>query len=262
MRPANGSADFAGELAPGTKVAEMAAAGSRAAARPFAVVEDGRVLGVVDRAAVLRVLLGRGGSVRRPSPSRLRRQELAARTPRGACSGSAALAVSLAWSPPAARHGARLGDRAAARAGRWPLARHVIGTDGWLVTRRASGFVTVKELTRGLAGLLDWPLGSRPACSRTGLSWTARARPPSQLAAAPALARRGRPGGAGLGAWAGGAAARGAGRRLLPLSRAVRPVGQRHDDAGLDRWSPCRLGAAGGLLLGIAGLPLALARAG
>jgi glycine betaine/proline transport system ATP-binding protein len=60
MRPANGTIDFAGELAPGTKVAELAAA-VEAAARPFAVVEGGRVLGVVDRSAVLRVLLSGEG---------------------------------------------------------------------------------------------------------------------------------------------------------------------------------------------------------
>jgi glycine betaine/proline transport system ATP-binding protein len=57
MRPANGTASFAGELAPGTKVAALAAA-VEAADRPFAVVEDGRVVGMVDRAAVVRVLLG------------------------------------------------------------------------------------------------------------------------------------------------------------------------------------------------------------
>jgi glycine betaine/proline transport system ATP-binding protein len=60
MRPADGTTDFAGELAPGTKVAELAAA-VEAAGRPFAVVEGGRVLGVVDRPAVLGVLLGGEG---------------------------------------------------------------------------------------------------------------------------------------------------------------------------------------------------------
>ena len=60
MRPVNGTSAFAGELAPGTRVAQMAAA-VEAADRPFAVVEDGRVIGIVDRAAVLGVLLGSEG---------------------------------------------------------------------------------------------------------------------------------------------------------------------------------------------------------
>jgi glycine betaine/proline transport system ATP-binding protein len=57
MRPAGSAADFAGELRPAARVAEFAAAVEEAD-RPFAVVEAGRVLGVVDRAAVMRVLLG------------------------------------------------------------------------------------------------------------------------------------------------------------------------------------------------------------
>ena len=60
MRPANGAAGFAGELRPSARVAEFAAA-VEDADRPFAVVEDGRVLGLVDRPAVLRVLLGQEG---------------------------------------------------------------------------------------------------------------------------------------------------------------------------------------------------------
>jgi glycine betaine/proline transport system ATP-binding protein len=60
MRPVNGTSAFAGELAPGTRVAQMAAA-VEAADRPFAVVEKGRVIGMVDRAAVLGVLLGSEG---------------------------------------------------------------------------------------------------------------------------------------------------------------------------------------------------------
>ena len=60
MRPANGAAGFAGELRPSARVAEFAAA-VEDADQPFAVVEDGRVLGLVDRPAVLRVLLGQEG---------------------------------------------------------------------------------------------------------------------------------------------------------------------------------------------------------
>lgn len=57
MRPAAGATAFAGELAPEVKVAAIAAR-VEAAALPFAVVEGGRVVGLVDRAAVLEVLLG------------------------------------------------------------------------------------------------------------------------------------------------------------------------------------------------------------
>ena len=57
MRAAGGGCDYAGELAPGARVAEFAAA-VEAAGRPFAVVEAGRILGLVDRPAVLGVLLG------------------------------------------------------------------------------------------------------------------------------------------------------------------------------------------------------------
>jgi glycine betaine/proline transport system ATP-binding protein len=60
MRPVNGTSAFAGELAPATRVAQMAAT-VEAADRPFAVVEEGRVIGVVDRAAVLGVLFGGEG---------------------------------------------------------------------------------------------------------------------------------------------------------------------------------------------------------
>jgi glycine betaine/proline transport system ATP-binding protein len=56
MRPAHGVAEFAGELPPTARVAEFAAAVEEAT-RPFAVVEADRVLGLVDRAAVMRVLL-------------------------------------------------------------------------------------------------------------------------------------------------------------------------------------------------------------
>ncbi len=57
MRPVGRVAEFAGELQPTARVAEFAAAVDRAA-RPFAVVEGDRILGLVDRAAVMRVLLG------------------------------------------------------------------------------------------------------------------------------------------------------------------------------------------------------------
>ena len=59
MRPANGIGEYAGELAPAARVAEFAAA-VEGAGGPFAVVEGGRVLGLVDRDAVMRVLLAAG----------------------------------------------------------------------------------------------------------------------------------------------------------------------------------------------------------
>jgi glycine betaine/proline transport system ATP-binding protein len=62
MRPVDGTGDYAGDVAPGTKVGDMAAAVVESGGRPFAVVEDGRILGVVTRDAVLRVLVGRGSA--------------------------------------------------------------------------------------------------------------------------------------------------------------------------------------------------------
>jgi glycine betaine/proline transport system ATP-binding protein len=59
MRPPNGVREFAGEFPPGARVAEIAAAVLEAD-RPFAVVEDGELLGVVDRRAVVDALVGRG----------------------------------------------------------------------------------------------------------------------------------------------------------------------------------------------------------
>ncbi|MEK0085763.1 quaternary amine ABC transporter ATP-binding protein [Benzoatithermus flavus] len=59
MRPVNGRAgDFAGEVSPKARIADVAAA-VEAAGRPFAVVEDGTLLGVLDREAVVAVLVGR-----------------------------------------------------------------------------------------------------------------------------------------------------------------------------------------------------------
>jgi glycine betaine/proline transport system ATP-binding protein len=60
MRPADGVFEFSGELRPEAKVADFAAA-VEAAARPFAVVEANRILGLVDRTAVMRVLLAAEG---------------------------------------------------------------------------------------------------------------------------------------------------------------------------------------------------------
>ncbi|GBD44449.1 Glycine betaine transport ATP-binding protein OpuAA [bacterium HR40] len=58
MRPVDGSCEFAGTLDPTTRVADLAAAVLEAE-RPFAVVENGRLLGMVDRQAVIDVLVGK-----------------------------------------------------------------------------------------------------------------------------------------------------------------------------------------------------------
>ena len=52
-------AETAGTVAAGARVASSAAA-VEAAERPFAVVEDGRAVGLVGRAEVMAVLLARG----------------------------------------------------------------------------------------------------------------------------------------------------------------------------------------------------------
>jgi len=57
MIPADGIGEFAGEVLPQARIAEIAPA-VLADARPFAVVEGDRLLGAVDREAVLRVLVG------------------------------------------------------------------------------------------------------------------------------------------------------------------------------------------------------------
>ena len=59
MRPANGTGDYAGELAPAARVAEFAAA-VEGAGGPLRWSRVGSVIGVVDRDAVLRVLLAAG----------------------------------------------------------------------------------------------------------------------------------------------------------------------------------------------------------
>ena len=58
----NGAADFAGELAPGGQGRASSRPRSRRAAGRSRWSRTGRVVGVVDRAAVLRVLLGGEGS--------------------------------------------------------------------------------------------------------------------------------------------------------------------------------------------------------
>lgn len=57
MRAASGPAEVSGRVEATTKVCDFASA-LDAADRPFAVIENGRVIGLVDRAAVMRVLVG------------------------------------------------------------------------------------------------------------------------------------------------------------------------------------------------------------
>jgi glycine betaine/proline transport system ATP-binding protein len=61
MGPANGAEDYAGEVEASAKVIDIAAA-IEAAGRPFAVVEQGRVVGAIDRARVMAVLVGHKAS--------------------------------------------------------------------------------------------------------------------------------------------------------------------------------------------------------
>jgi len=57
MRVASGPAEVGGRVEASTKVCDFASA-LDAADQPFAVIEHGRVIGLVDRAAVMRVLVG------------------------------------------------------------------------------------------------------------------------------------------------------------------------------------------------------------
>jgi glycine betaine/proline transport system ATP-binding protein len=57
MRVTSGPAEVGGRVEASTKVCDFASS-LDAADRPFAVIEDGRVIGLVDRAAVMRVLVG------------------------------------------------------------------------------------------------------------------------------------------------------------------------------------------------------------
>ena len=58
MAPAGEGADFAGEIEAGQRIASFAH-DVESSEKPFAVVEDGRVIGLVDRLAMIDVLVGR-----------------------------------------------------------------------------------------------------------------------------------------------------------------------------------------------------------
>ncbi len=79
------------------------------------------------------------------------------------------------------------------RAWQWGLARELSAWMRWLVNDASLGFVTVKELTRGFAGLLDWPLWVATSLLATGFmdgqgSTAAQVLPPLPWLAVVALA--------------------------------------------------------------------------
>ncbi len=69
----------------------------------------------------------------------------------------AAFALSLLW-PLVPRGVVPAWAMSLPRGWQWPLARQLGIWMKWLVNEASLGFITVKELTRGLAALLDWPL--------------------------------------------------------------------------------------------------------
>ena len=135
------------------------------------------------------------------------------------------------------------------RAWQWGLARELSAWMRWLVNDASMGFVTVKELTRGFAGLLDWPLWFATSLLATGFmdgqgSTAAQVLPPLPWLAVVALA-------ALAGAYAGGwRLALLAGGCLAYLVAFGHWASAMTTLAAIAVAVP--LGAAGGLLLGIA----------
>lgn len=91
-----------------------------------------------------------------------------ARLPRGAL-GLVLLLVSLGWlalprgtMPRWAMELPRMFE--------WPLARQLTALVKWLVDDASLGLVTVRELTRGIAAVLDWPLWLATGLFATGFS--------------------------------------------------------------------------------------------
>jgi glycine betaine/proline transport system permease protein len=56
------------------------------------------------------------------------------------------------------------------RALEWPLARQLTALMRWLVDEASLGFFTVRELTRGMAALLEWPLWLATSVLATGFT--------------------------------------------------------------------------------------------
>ena len=224
MRACDG-AEHGGTVAPDAKIASFAA-GIVAAGKPFAVVDGtGKPIGEVTPQAVIDLLAGH-----RPVRSRRmtrRRASTSAARPRPAqlwlLIWACALAAVLVRLPAAATvcpgpstirptRSCR-SPTGSARCMRWikvePVLADPLDHRG---ARRAARF----RARPARQELQDRPRrrGDRPAAAVLGRR---RAPPPSSPATPPAAGR--------LGA---------AGRRLLPLHRAVRPMDQRHADAGAD----------------------------
>ena len=103
-----------------------------------------------------------------------------------------ALAISLAWTL-VPRGTLPAWATSFPRAWQWGLARELSAWMRWLVNDASLGFVTVKELTRGFAGLLDWPLWFATSLLATGFmdgqgSTAAQVLPPLPWLAVVALA--------------------------------------------------------------------------
>ncbi|MGE3293561.1 MAG: hypothetical protein AB7O95_19500, partial [Geminicoccaceae bacterium] len=88
--------------------------------------------------------------------------------PRAGLLWLAALGVSLLW-PHLPRGAVPSWAMDLPRAWQWPLARQLGGWMRWLIDDASLGFVTVKELTRGMAWLLEWPLWLATGLFATGL---------------------------------------------------------------------------------------------
>ena len=122
----------------------------------------------------------------------------------------------------------------------------------WLVNDATFGLFTFTDLTRGIAGVVEVPYtialsrACRPASSAAVGSNAVQILPPLSWIAVIARRRAPRP-------LCRRPAARDPGRRLLPLSRGLRPVAERDGDARLDRSSPCRSASPAVSSLGIAG---------
>ena len=110
---------------------------------------------------------------------------------------SAALVLCLLW-PMVPRSALPAWATSLPRDWQWPLARQLGLLMKWLVNEASLGFITVKELTRGCAALLEWPLWLATSLLATGFfdgqgSTAAQIIPPLPwLAVAGAVALLGR----------------------------------------------------------------------
>ena len=126
-----------------------------------------------------------------------------------------------------------------------PLRVWISGFMKWLINSADLGLFTFKELTRSIAWLLTWPLEAADGLLASGFKLVFGAdedvvyRLPrlSWIAVVAVVAMLGAHARDKWLAWRPRArqVARAAGRTVLPLSRRVRPVGQRDGDAVVDR---------------------------